>query len=206
MQKMQTYRSLHPNHIHQLTVSVSKHYWITNEGLLKYQHKKMEVSLDKIKRSKKNHLILYIVRNHCSGVVYSEVSTSRKNIHLTEFLYRAWNKKNDFAFCGIPELLTVPKAIEKVFPGILESISLLGVQFPKVTSGFQAGAGDVKILDAGYPKIDALKQVSTIPILKNLPKPRQTPRPISLRHIPLRQYTDIINGRPPRNDVGACRH
>jgi len=144
---MQTYRSLYPNHTHQLTVSVSKHYWITNEGILKYQHKKMEVSLDKITRSKKNHLIHYIVRDHCSGVVYSEVSTSRKNITLTEFLYRAWNKKNDFAFCGIPELLTIPQIIEKLFPGILESISLLGVQFPKVTSGFQAGVGDVKTLE-----------------------------------------------------------
>jgi hypothetical protein len=144
---MQRYRSLHPNHVHQLTVSVSKHYWLTNDGILKFQHKKMEVPLDKVDASKKTHLIHYIIRDHFSGVVYSEVATSRKNISLEEFMFRAWNQKDRFVFCGIPVFLTVPKTVENVFPNIKQKVSRLGVEFPTVTSGFQAGVRDVKTIE-----------------------------------------------------------
>nr|VFJ47723.1 MAG: hypothetical protein BECKDK2373C_GA0170839_101914 [Candidatus Kentron sp. DK] len=144
---MEQYRSLRPNHVHQLTVSVSKHYWVTNDGILKYQHKKMEVSLDAVSTSKKNHLIFFIIRDHFSGVVYFEVSTAREGISLDGALYRAWSRKEYFDFCGIPELLTIPKTVEKAFPGIKEKISLLGVKFPKVTSGFQSGVREVRTLE-----------------------------------------------------------
>ena len=144
---MQRYRSLHPNHVHQLTVSVSKHYWLTNDRILKYQHKKMEISLDKVSTSNKNHLIHYIIRDHFSGVIYSEVATSTKNISLKEFIFRAWSQKGNFVFCGIPDYLTVPKTVEKAFPYIKQNIAQLGVKFPKVTSGFQAGVRDVKTIE-----------------------------------------------------------
>ncbi|OUR73756.1 hypothetical protein A9Q78_02695 [Methylophaga sp. 41_12_T18] len=144
---MQSYRSLHPNHVHQLTVSVSKHYWITGEGILKYRHKKMEVALDKVESSKRNHLIHYIIRDHCSRVLYSEVASSKSNIDLQQFLFRAWSQKEGFAFCGIPELLTIPNTVQKAFPKIKEKVSQLGIKYLKVTSGFQAGVRDVKTLE-----------------------------------------------------------
>jgi hypothetical protein len=144
---IQSYRSLHPNHVHQLTVSVSKHYWVTKSDVLKYQNKAIEINLEKLKGSKRNHLIHYIIRDHCSGVVYSEIATSENLIPLDKFLFRAWSQKEDFIFCGIPDLLTIPKTVEKAFPEIKEKISLLGVQFPQVTSGFQSGMGDMKTIE-----------------------------------------------------------
>lgn len=144
---MQEYRTLYPNHAHQLTVSVSKHYWITNDGILKYQNKKMEVTLDKVGHSPKNHLIHFILRDHCSGAVYSEVTSSRSILSLSKFLYKAWSQKEDYVFCGIPELLTIPKTVEAVFPEIKEKVMSLGIECPQVTSGFQAGVRDVKTIE-----------------------------------------------------------
>lgn len=141
---MQSYKSLHPNHVHQLTVSVSKHYWVTKEGVFKYQAKPLEVSLDRIDDSKKIHLIHYVIRDHTTGVVYAEAGLSNDLIPLSEFLFRAWSEKKDFAFCGIPELMTIPKTVEKAFPNLLKAIALLGIRFPQVTSGFQAGVGGYK--------------------------------------------------------------
>jgi len=144
---MQRYRSLYPNHVHQLNISVSKHYWVSAKGILKYQHKALETNLSKIKNSNKIHLIHYVIRDHFSGVVYSEVSTSNNIIKPIEFLYRAWNQKDLSDFSGIPELLTIPKTVEKEYPDIKAKISILGVRFPDVTSGFQSGVGDVKTLE-----------------------------------------------------------
>ena len=144
---MESYRTLHPNHVHQLSVSASKHYWVTGSGIVKFQHKPMENSLDKLQNSKKCHLVHYVIRDHFSGVVYSEVTTSERMFSVEGFLFRAWSQKDGFIFCGIPDYLTVPKTVERAFPTIREQVSLLGVQFPKVTSGFQAGVRDVKTLE-----------------------------------------------------------
>ncbi len=83
---IQRYRSLHPNHVHQLTVSVSTHYWITKNGILKYQQKAMETNLSKLKDASKAHLVHFIIRDHCSGVVYSEVAKSDNLPPLDAFL------------------------------------------------------------------------------------------------------------------------
>lgn len=144
---MQSYQSLYPNHIHQLTVSVSKHYWITSDGIFKYQQKKLETSLGKVKSSNKNHLIHYIIRDHFSGVVYSEVASSKSEIDLQQFLFRAWSSKEGFAFCGIPELLIIPNAVQEIFPKIKEKLSRLGIKCLKANSGIQAGVRDVRTLE-----------------------------------------------------------
>ena len=144
---LQSYSSLYPNHVHQLTVCVSKHYYITNNGVVKFQNKKIEMNLDKVKDSKRNHLLHYVLRDHFSGVIYSEVTSSKDMIALDEFLFRAWSKKEKFIFCGIPEFLTIPKTVEKSFPTIRKKVSLLNIQFPKVTSGFQSGVRDIKTIE-----------------------------------------------------------
>ncbi len=142
-----TYRTEYPNQVHQLTVSVSKHYFVTKDGILKFQHKPMEVQLEKIRGSDKTHIVHYVVRDHFSGLFYSEVALSSYLIPLKEFLYRVWSRKEDYLFCGIPDLLAIPKTVEIVFPSIKQSVALLGVKFPKVTSGFQGGVRDVKTIE-----------------------------------------------------------
>ncbi len=70
---MRSYRSDYPNHLHQLNVCISKHYYATRDGLLKYQKKAMDVSLAKSSLADRRHMLVYCIRDHCSGVFYAEI-------------------------------------------------------------------------------------------------------------------------------------
>jgi len=142
-----SYSSEYANQVHQLTVSVSKHYWATKDGIVKYQHKPMDVQLAKVTESQKTHLVLYIVRDHFSGLFYSRVAPSHSMIKPLEFLKDAWSKKPDFVFCGQPTCVAITDTVEKAFPGTREAISQLGVSLPKVTSGFHGGIRDVRTVE-----------------------------------------------------------
>lgn len=144
---MKSYRSEHPNHVHQLTVSASKHYYITKDGRLKYQHKPMEIRLDALEHSDRTHVIHYIIRDHCSGLFYSEIAASISLLPVEHFLNRAWSRKKEYVFCGIPKLLTLPQRVETVFPTVKTSVSALGVGVVEVTSGFQGGIRDVRTVE-----------------------------------------------------------
>ena len=61
------YQSDYPNQVHQLIVSVSKHLYITARGEIRFQKKAFDVSLDKIGKLPKEHLVHYLLRDHYSG-------------------------------------------------------------------------------------------------------------------------------------------
>lgn len=147
---MKSYRTVYPNQVHQLSVAVSKHYWVTQGGVLKFQQKPMEVGLDKLQEASRRHLVHYLVRDHFSGVVYSEIALSGCLTQLDEFLYRAWSEKENFLFCGIPDYMTLPQTVERAFPGVRERVSSLGVLFPDVTSGFQSGVRDIRTIEENF--------------------------------------------------------
>jgi hypothetical protein len=154
---------------------------VTKTGRLKYQHKPMEVHLENVKVSDRIHLVHYIVRDHCSGLFYAEMATSRNLLSIEQFLSRAWGKKSDYVFCGIPDLLTVPKTVEVVFPTAKSSVASLGVQFVEVTSGFQGGVRDIRTVE------DWLKLACDIPIeIASLRAP---------------QISEIMSRRKSRNGV-----
>lgn len=144
---MKSYRSEHPNHVHQLTVSASKHYYITKDGRLKYQHKPMEIRLDALEHSDRTHVVHYIIRDHFSGLFYSEIAASASLPPVEYFLNRAWRKKDEYVFCGIPKLLTIPQRVETIFPTVKTSVLALGVGLIEVTSGFQGGVRDVRTVE-----------------------------------------------------------
>ena len=63
---------------------------------------------------------------------------------LKGFLFRAWSKKEEYPFCGIPENLIIPQTVQRFSPGILEFVENCGVSVAKATSGFQAGVRTLK--------------------------------------------------------------
>lgn len=149
---IKSYRTEYPNHAHQLSVSVSKHYYLTKSGILKYQKKKQEINLDNINNSERIHIVHYVMRDHFSGLFYSEFVLSNKLIPIQEFLFRAWAEEKDYSFFGLPEMLTVPETVEKKFPTLKERIAMLGITVIKVSSGFQGGIRDIKTIEE-YMKI-----------------------------------------------------
>lgn len=133
------YRSLYPNHVHQLAVSVSKHFYVSKSGLLKYQKKAFDIKLENIHNAEKNHLIVYSLRDHCSGLYYVEIAFKSDFYSVQSFLYRAWKEKSGIAFCGLPDCLMIPNTVQKVFPDTSDEVIQQGVELVPVTSGFQSG-------------------------------------------------------------------
>ncbi|NLW47161.1 MAG: hypothetical protein GXY86_07475 [Firmicutes bacterium] len=126
------------NQLHQLLVSVSRHFYITKDGFLTYQEKSMEVNLKSLGKSKKEHLVYYIVRDHFSGNFVIKLTTSTALIPLAEFLHYAWSGPAEGKYLwGMPGFLWVPKtiAISEFFKGL----EVLGVIADNPPSGFASG-------------------------------------------------------------------
>ncbi|MDP1771780.1 MAG: hypothetical protein Q8L15_05795 [Methylobacter sp.] len=143
-----SYRSLHRNHAQQLIVSVSKHYYVTKNNILKYQVKPFETTLTNLNESNKTNVIVMSIRDHWSGMFYAEISLGPNLPSLTDFLQRAWSPKDDFPFCGIPVLMSLPRTVESLYPSLPKAIENLGIKLFAVTSGFQGGIRDIKTIES----------------------------------------------------------
>jgi hypothetical protein len=151
MHMMESYRSNHPNHVHQLVVAVSKHYYASKQGELKYQQKPMEVPLTQVHAASRCNMIVFVLRDHCSGVFYSEIAFCRSVPHARAFLGRAWAQKSDYVFHGLPQLLTIPRTVQEAFPSLASDVQELGIGLVNVTSGFQSGIRDIKTIERSMP-------------------------------------------------------
>jgi hypothetical protein len=49
------YKSDYPNQVHQINVSISKHYHLLNDGRIKYQEKKFDINWQNYTRTNKNN-------------------------------------------------------------------------------------------------------------------------------------------------------
>lgn len=159
---MLQYRSNHPNHVHQLMVSVSRHCYVGADGLMKYQKKPMAVTLAKLPAASRRHAVIYTLRDHCSGVFYAEVAIAPDLLPLKGFLSRAWGTKDGYAFCGLPELLTLPASAQAAFPGVSEAVERLGVRLVEVTSGFQGGVRDIREINEAM-RVQSGRPLSELP-------------------------------------------
>lgn len=164
---MNSYRTEYSNQLHQLAVNVSKNYYITKHGILKYQKKKMEISLSSLKESNKIHLIHYLIRDHTSGLFYAEISTSDNMNGIGGFLHRAWSQKDDFSFQGIPEFLSLPKTVKAYYINIITDLEDFDVGVVEPTSGFHAGVGDTKTIEGflGFHIDEHITEIYDVPRL-----------------------------------------
>ncbi|EBV4000318.1 hypothetical protein ZK41_001374 [Salmonella enterica subsp. enterica serovar Java] len=133
------YRTDYPNQVHQLTIAVSKHYYAGVDGLLKYQKKVFDIKLSTAGKTGKDHLLIYALRDHCSGLFYIELAFISKPEPVKAFLGRAWRPKEENVLQGLPDMLMVPKTVEEAFPGVCDAVYNQGVDLLRVTSGFQSG-------------------------------------------------------------------
>lgn len=142
-----SYSTEYSNEVHQLTISVSRHYWVTKDGVVAYQKKPMDISLRCSRTSARNHLVNYVIRDHFSGLFYSKVATGLEIVSAVEFLHEAWSPKDSFVFRGLPFHLAITDTVEDAFPGTRVQVEALGINLPKVTSGFHGGVRDIRTLE-----------------------------------------------------------
>ncbi|MBF5096010.1 hypothetical protein F1643_18130 [Azospirillum sp. INR13] len=157
MRMLHRYRTDHPNQVHQLLVSVSKHFYVRRNGTVAFQWKAIDIDLARLDTAKRNHLVHYLLRDHYSGSFYAETATAENLIDLGEFLHRAWTTKEvyldqdmPFPFCGMPDALTVPTKVMERFPNVSRLMDAYGIAHIKATSGFQAGVRDLKTWEEDF--------------------------------------------------------
>ncbi len=105
--------------------------------------KEMKFNLKNCHKAATDLFVHYFIRELYSGVCYAEVHSSRKLVPLKEFLYRAWAPKDDYEFCGMPNLVFAPKAVreeEKIgavhLPGLL---NYFGIHLELPPEGYDKG-------------------------------------------------------------------
>lgn len=138
------YECAHRNEVHQLLVSLSRHYYVGGDGDLKFQKKPFEFSFDTVARSNKKLMVSYLLRDHYSGVYYAEATTHDRLLNLGGFLFRAWSEKQAFDFRGVPEVLMVPQLVMNRWPQVLDLLEDYGITVVKPRSGFETGMIDMK--------------------------------------------------------------
>jgi len=139
-------QSNYSNELHQLLVSVSRHLYIKEDGLIGYREKPFNVNIKNYHRSPAEHLLYYIMRDHYSGNLIFSVATSHKPLPLIDFLYHAWRAKSEKIFLwGLPEKISVPKNISS--PELLSGLNKLGVEPFHPPSGFASGVHSIRFLE-----------------------------------------------------------
>lgn len=138
------YKTEYSNQVHQLIVSVSKHFYVTSNGKYKQQKKAFEVKLDKPETFTKKHVVHYLIRDHFSGLFYAEVTETENILPVSEFLYRAWSRKKYHPLYGVPWGVTVPKTVKSKWPKLSPFLDETGIIPLDVTSGFQGGVRDIR--------------------------------------------------------------
>ena len=141
-----SYRTEYANQLHQLLVSISKHFYIRKDGLVTCQEKPIEVNFGNYRKSRKDHLVYYVLRDHYSGNLAFRIATVDKLYPLAAFLYEVWqNGDGELSFQGMPKDLWVPKTIAttQLFAGLQK----LGVRADYPPSGFASGIRAIRDLE-----------------------------------------------------------
>ncbi|MDO9535840.1 MAG: tetratricopeptide repeat protein [Bacillota bacterium] len=157
------------NQLQQLLVSVSKHFYLQKNGLFKYQEKPLQVSTANVWKSKKRHLVYYVLLDRFSGNFFYEVAVSSSLIPLADFLHYAWcAEKEDDHFHGMPEVISVPKLIS--LPGLSAGLRGLGVEVIHPSSGFASGIHIIKELEDNIAFYLGQLSIQSLEALRRLKK------------------------------------
>jgi len=135
-----------PSEVHQLLITVSRHFHIGSKGQIRYQNKPMEITLKKLEKSDRNHLVHYILRDEASGFFYAELCSHKDLIPNRGFLLRGWFIKKSSTFCGVPKSLVVTKTIVDHFGdgSYSDLLAELNIKSSVPDSGFSTGVRVIK--------------------------------------------------------------
>lgn len=135
-----------PSEVHQLLITVSRHFHIGSKGQIRYQNKPMEITLKKLEKSDRNHLVHYILRDEASGFFYAEFCSHKDLIPIRDFLLRGWFVKKSSTFCGLPKSLVFTKTIVDFFSydSFSDLLTELNIKSFVPTSGFSSGIRVIK--------------------------------------------------------------
>jgi hypothetical protein len=132
---MRLYKTNYSNEVHQLLITASRHLYVLKDGRLKRQKKPIEPRPQSIEDNAKVQVIHFIVRDHYSQAMYAEIHLWFDKISPQNFLWKAWSKKSELPFCGMPEVLILPSS----FGHLAYTLEAMGITTLRPTGGFMAG-------------------------------------------------------------------
>lgn len=140
-----SYKSDYPNQVHQLNISICKSYYLNKNDEIKHQKKKFDINWQNYTKTGKRHLVHYLIRDHFSNCFYAEIHPINEMPSLKDFLFKAWNKKKNFEFYGIPKTLFLSQNILKENPDILNfEKNIKGFHIELVKNGFGSAIRSIR--------------------------------------------------------------
>ncbi|HHO0937778.1 hypothetical protein ACET8Q_09225 [Aeromonas veronii] len=133
------YQTEHSNQVHQLVVTISKHFYVSQSGKFKCQSVPFKAVIGKQSSYTKRHIVHYMLTDHFSGLFYAEITTTDSFFPIEGFLERAWGPKLDHPLQGEPSHLVVPNTVFNAFPTLNSWLDQKPIDVVNATSGFQAG-------------------------------------------------------------------
>lgn len=156
------------NQGHQLLINVSKHYYVLNNGRIKYQSKSLGYNLKNYNKSEKELLVYYLMKDVFSGSFHLTVTTTRAMIPVEYFFYLAWEEDKYKNLWGMPETLIVPKSYD-LPDTLLEGLYELGINVDYPLDGFNSGIKTISDVDREVSKaMWRLEKENIEPSTKNL--------------------------------------
>ena len=127
-------------------VTVSRHFYISKNGILTFQEKPFDVTLSNYQSLKKELLVYYVVIDRFSGNYIFQVASTRQMLPLADFLHYTWRRDKDEAhFWGLPDSIAISKAVSS--PALFMSLKQVGVTPFNPTAGFPSGGHVIKNLE-----------------------------------------------------------
>ncbi len=129
-------RSLHPNHVHFMDVSVCIQYYLKN-GQLRIERE------DKFYKNKwenygkiKQKIYRYVLTDHFSHTIFVKyyITKGETMVNLFDFLVSAWQSKpnsKEFPFRGVPFLLMMDRGAANISGAIMDFLEDMGIEFPE---------------------------------------------------------------------------
>lgn len=130
----QPMRSLHPNHVHFMDVSVCIQYYLKNKQLCIMRedlfYKNKPENFNKVKQK----IYRYVLTDHFSHTIFIKYYIARGETmaNLFDFLVSAWLPKDNsdkFPFRGVPNILMMDKGAANVSGAILAFLKNMDVTF-----------------------------------------------------------------------------
>jgi hypothetical protein len=128
-------RSLHPNHVHFMDVSVCIQYYLKNKKLYienenKFYKNKFE-NFAKIKQK----IYRYVLTDHFSHTIFVKyyIAKGETQDNLFDFLASAWGDKDNekYPFRGVPFILMMDRGAANISKAIIKFLKNLDVDFPE---------------------------------------------------------------------------
>ncbi|OGC00116.1 hypothetical protein A2V82_16380 [candidate division KSB1 bacterium RBG_16_48_16] len=128
-------RSLHPNHVHLVDVSVCIQYYLKNGRLAMMDERDFYKNKPENFAKIKMRLLRYLLDDHFSGAFYLHYyeTSGETSDNLWDFLKKAWaHKGNDkYHFRGVPFQLLMDTGAANKSKAITKFLETLGVSIPK---------------------------------------------------------------------------